>query len=96
MPPLQAASLNQCLLSPEAVVRANAFSVMVSVLMIKPQVEELRDLLLRYQTPALTAPPAVLPPPSMEEEVPGDEDEEEEESDTKLKEEMENLNLVWS
>lgn len=74
--------------------RANAFSVMVSVLMIKPQVEELRDLLLRYQTPSVTAPPAVLPPPSMEEEVPGEEEEEEEESDANLKKEMENLNLV--
>ncbi|XP_063860757.1 HEAT repeat-containing protein 6-like isoform X2 [Scylla paramamosain] len=77
----------------EAVVRANAFSVMVSVLMIKPQVEELRDLLLRYQTPTITAPPAVLPPPSMEEEVPGEE-EEEEENDENLKKEMENLNLL--
>ena len=78
--------------SSEAVVRANAFSVMVSVLMIKPQVDELHDLLLRYQTPTVTAPPSVLPPPSMEEEVPGEE--EEEENDENLKKEMENLNLV--
>ncbi|MPC27846.1 HEAT repeat-containing protein 6 [Portunus trituberculatus] len=78
----------------EAVVRANAFSVMVSVLMIKPQVEELQDLLLRYQTPTATAPPAVLPPPSMEEEVPGEEEDEEEENDENLKKEMENLNLL--
>lgn len=73
--------------------RANAFSVMVSVLMIKPQVDELRDLLLRYQTPAVTAPPAVLPPPSMDEEVPGEE-EEDADGDTNLKNEMEKLNLV--
>ncbi|XP_050714863.1 HEAT repeat-containing protein 6-like [Eriocheir sinensis] len=80
----------------EAVVRANAFSVMVSVLMIKPQVEELRDLLLRYQTPTLAAPPAVQPPPSMDEEVPGEEEEEEEveEGDANLKSEMEKMNLL--
>lgn len=84
------------LLPAEAVVRANAFSVMVSVLMIKPQVEELRDLLLRYQTPALAAPPTVQPPPSMDEEVPGEEeeDEEAEEGDVNLKSEMEKMNLV--
>lgn len=75
-------------------VRANAFSVMVSVLMIKPQIEELRDLLVRYQTPApptLTTPPEVMPPPSMEEELPGEEDDE---AETNMKKEMERMNLV--
>lgn len=78
----------------EAVVRANAFSVMVSVLMIKPQVAELQDLLLRYQTPAppsLSSPLEVLHPPSMEEELPGEEDYE---TETCLKKEMEEMNLV--
>ncbi|XP_071518174.1 HEAT repeat-containing protein 6 isoform X2 [Panulirus ornatus] len=78
----------------EAVVQANAFSVMVSVLMIKPQIQELRDLLVRYQTPApptLTTPPEVMPPPSMEEELPGEEDDE---AETNMKKEMERMNLL--
>ncbi|XP_042229695.1 HEAT repeat-containing protein 6-like isoform X2 [Homarus americanus] len=78
----------------EAVVRANAFSVMVSVLMIKPQVAELQHLLIRFQTPApptLTCPPEVLPPPVMEEELPG---QEEDEAETNLKSEMEKMNLL--
>ncbi|XP_069168799.1 HEAT repeat-containing protein 6 isoform X1 [Procambarus clarkii] len=78
----------------EAVVRANAFSVMVSVLMIKPQVAELRDLLLRYQIPTpptLTLPPEVMPPPFMEEELPG---EEQDEAEASLRKEMETMNLL--
>ncbi|XP_053631163.1 HEAT repeat-containing protein 6 isoform X1 [Cherax quadricarinatus] len=77
----------------EAVVRANAFSVMVSVLMIKPQVAELRDLLMRYQIPAppiLTLPPQVMPPQFMEEELP----EEEDEAEAQLKEQMERMNML--
>ncbi|KAK7075377.1 hypothetical protein SK128_007681, partial [Halocaridina rubra] len=66
----------------EAVAQANAFSVMVSVLMIKSQVPELRDLLLRYQTPApasLSSAVEVVPPSLLEEELPGEDTEEEEE-----------------
>ncbi|KAK7070059.1 hypothetical protein SK128_021268 [Halocaridina rubra] len=65
----------------EAVVQANAFSVMVSILMIKPQVPELRDLLLRYQTPApasLSSAVEVVPPSLLEEELPGEDSDEEE------------------
>ncbi|KAK3866666.1 hypothetical protein Pcinc_027818 [Petrolisthes cinctipes] len=72
----------------EAVVRANAFSVMVSVLMVKPQVAELRHLLLRHlipAPPALAAPPSVVPQPPLEEHLPGEEEE--------LEEEVEQLHL---
>ncbi|XP_068227049.1 HEAT repeat-containing protein 6 isoform X2 [Palaemon carinicauda] len=64
----------------EAVVQANAFSVMVSILMIKPQVPELQDILLRYQTPAplsLSSPLEVVNSSALEEELPGEEIDEE-------------------
>lgn len=72
--------------------RANAFSVMVSVLMVKPQVDELRCLLLRHlipAPPALAAPPSVTPQPPLEEHLPSEEEEEEE-----LEEAVERLHLV--
>lgn len=75
----------------EAVVRANAFSVMVSVLMVKPQVDELKGLLVEYLVPApaaLSAPPSVTPQPPLEEHLPSEEEEEE------LEEAAERLNLV--
>ncbi|XP_042874779.1 HEAT repeat-containing protein 6-like [Penaeus japonicus] len=85
----------------EAVVRANAFSVMVSVLMIKPQVPELQDILLRFKTPApatLVSPPEVTPPSLLEEELPDEEeelaDEENVEVETKLEKKMEMMNLL--
>ncbi|CAL4091003.1 unnamed protein product, partial [Meganyctiphanes norvegica] len=76
----------------EAIVRANAFSVMVSVLMIKPKVEELSSILLRFQSPApaiLSQPPHVAPPQPQEEELPGDDLE-----DDGLDGHLESLNLV--
>lgn len=86
---------------PEAVVRANAFSVMVSVLMIKPQVPELQDILLRFKTPApatLVSPPEVTPPSLLEEELPGEEEElvdnENEEAESKLEKKMAMMNWV--
>ncbi|XP_064083632.1 HEAT repeat-containing protein 6-like isoform X2 [Macrobrachium nipponense] len=77
----------------EAVVQANAFSVMVSILMIKPQVPELQDVLLRYQTPApvsLTSPLEVVNSSVLEEELPGEEIDDE----NNLKRAMEVMNLV--
>ncbi|XP_037791054.1 uncharacterized protein LOC119586404 [Penaeus monodon] len=85
----------------EAVVRANAFSVMVSVLMIKPQVPELQDILLRFKTPApatLVSPPEVTPPSLLEEELPGEEeelvDDENEEAESKLEKKMAMMNWL--
>ncbi|XP_069990164.1 HEAT repeat-containing protein 6-like [Penaeus vannamei] len=85
----------------EAVVRANAFSVMVSVLMIKPQVPELQDILLRFKTPApatLVSPPEVTPPSLLEEELPGEEEElvdnENEEAESKLEKKMAMMNWL--
>lgn len=69
--------------------------------MIKPQVPELQDILLRFKTPApatLVSPPEVTPPSLLEEELPDEEeelaDEENVEVETKLEKKMEMMNLV--
>ena len=60
----------------EATVRANAYSLMVSFLMIKPQSEEIREILTKYQAPAPKelVRPIVDRPPSPLEELAPDED----------------------
>lgn len=56
--------------------RANAFSVMVSFLMVKPKIAEIKDILTKYRTPvppSLALAPVVEPPPPCEEEIPEEE-----------------------
>lgn len=69
--------------------------------MIKPQVPELQDILLRFKTPApatLVSPPEVTPPSLLEEELPGEEEElvdnENEEAESKLEKKMAMMNWV--
>lgn len=71
--------------------------------MIKPQVPELQDILLRFKTPApatLVSPPEVTPPSLLEEELPGEEeelvDDENEEAESKLEKKMAMMNWVTS